>query len=227
MPVKNSTKNKNIRKRRESGNNQDKHITKAAERIVKSGVRGILEITRGREVDYSEVISLYLPDDEELNRQRSYIFPRPLKVSIVVAAYETDERRLRDMIESVRGQTYTNYELIIADASRTTKVKDIVVPISKEDGHGQIIYLPLENDDGTAATFNEGIKKASGDIVGLLDHDDMLSDYALFFVVKCINEYKDVEFIYSDEDKIDENGNRYDVYFMRQSKQWLPIQMWI
>lgn len=60
---------------------------------------------------------------------------------------------------------------------------------------------------------NEALKLVEGDYIGLLDHDDLLPEFSLFEIIKIINENPDVEFIYTDEDKIDENKNRFDVYF--------------
>ena len=60
---------------------------------------------------------------------------------------------------------------------------------------------------------NEALKLIEGDYIGLLDHDDLLPEFSLFEIVKTINENSDVEFIYTDEDKINENKNRFDVYF--------------
>ena len=77
----------------------------------------------------------------------------------------------------------------------------------------RIKYKFLGENKGIAGNTNAAIEMATGDYIALLDHDDILADYALYEVVYAINKFPNSEFLYSDEDKIDENDNRYDAYF--------------
>ncbi len=129
--------------------------------------------------------------------------------SIVVPAYHTSERHLRAMIESVLDQSYENYELLIADAGNEERNKVIV----KSYGDDRIQYIPLQKNSGISDNTNEALRYAKGDYIGLLDHDDLLTKDALFEIAVRIKQYestgKELQLIYSDEDKCDDAGERY------------------
>ena len=140
----------------------------------------------------------------------------PVRFSIVVPLYDTPEKYLREMIESVINQTYGNWELILADAS--AEPLTVASGYAKEDP--RIRYIHLESNDGIAANTNRGLKEASGDYIGLLDHDDVLTPDALYEVDRVIRKsmkanklakYSDcpIRLIYSDEDKFDDVKNSY------------------
>lgn len=132
--------------------------------------------------------------------QKDYLF------SILVPAYETNEKYLKEMIESVLVQKdYARVELIIADASRTSQVKDVV---NEYTNFPQIKYVRLKENRGISENTNEALKVAKGDYIGLLDHDDTLSYDALFHVRQKLEE-KDYAFLYSDEDKGDGELTRF------------------
>ena len=127
----------------------------------------------------------------------------PYQFSILVPAYETDAGYLREMINSVLGQSYGNLELILADASKTGKVQEVVE--GYEDR--RLRYIRLMENRGISENTNAALAAAAGDYVGLLDHDDVLSPDALFEMAKAIDEGKKkgktVWMLYSDEDKAD------------------------
>ena len=106
-------------------------------------------------------------------------------------------------------QTYKNWELCLADGSPEPN-ENLKKYIEKDE---RIKYKRLTENKGISGNTNEAINMVTGEYIALLDHDDTLSEYALYEVVNCINKYPNVEFMYSDEDKIDEKGNRYDAYF--------------
>ncbi len=141
------------------------------------------------------------PGKEALERQKGG--EKPYQFSILVPAYETDERYLREMLDSVRGQSYDNWELILADAGKTTKVQEIVEGYKDK----RIKYIRLGENKGIAENTNAALAEAAGDYVGLLDHDDVLVPDALFEMAEAILEGKkkgkDVRMLYSDEDKSD------------------------
>lgn len=147
--------------------------------------------------------------EEELDRQRKVSFKRAYRFSILVPMYETKPEFARAMIDSVLAQTYPDWELILADASKSSLVEDTV----KEYSDKRIRYHRLERNEGISENTNEALKLAEGDYIGLLDHDDFLTPDALYEMASCI-EYteqngKRVAFVYSDEDKCDTEARNY------------------
>ncbi len=124
------------------------------------------------------------------------------RFSIVVPAYETKEDYLKQMMDSVCVQTYPKWQLVIADASATDKVKRVVETYSDD----RICYMPLKENKGISENTNEALKKADGDYIGLLDHDDMLHPNALYEIASLL-QTMDYEMVYTDEDKINEDGS--------------------
>ena len=128
------------------------------------------------------------------------------KFSVVVPTYKTPASYLQAMIDSVLAQTYTDWELVLADASGDASVKTEVEKYRDE----RIVYLPLETNAGISDNTNQGLKAATGDYIGLLDHDDVLTSNALFEIAveieKAYLEKRRVDILYSDEDKCDETG---------------------
>jgi LPXTG-site transpeptidase (sortase) family protein len=121
------------------------------------------------------------------------------KISVLVPAYETKEIFIEDLILSLEDQSYTNYELIIADASETDKVKNKVEDLNSQ--YGNIYYYRLDENKGISENSNKALQYVTGEYVALLDHDDVLTPDALYEVVNMINKNKDAVLIYSDEDK--------------------------
>jgi O-antigen biosynthesis protein len=133
-------------------------------------------------------------------------------ISVVVPVYNTDERCLCDMIESVRKQIYPRWELCIADdASTAPHVKRVLEEFRKRDPRVRIVYRPLNGQ--ISAASNSALEIATGDFVALLDHDDVLAEHALYMVAHAINVHPDADIFYSDEDKLDAAGRRFDPYF--------------
>lgn len=131
------------------------------------------------------------------------------KFSILVPAYETQETYLRAMINSVLNQTYGNFELILADASASDKVERVI----REYTDKRIIYKKLKRNAGISANTNQALMYASGDYAGLLDHDDVLTQDALYEMAACIEQWekKDIQLqlLYSDEDKCNSTETEY------------------
>ncbi len=159
--------------------------------------------------DYGDWIYANEVGNVELAMQKKKTFPLMPKISIVVPMYHTPEKFFKALVTSVQNQTYTNWELCLADGSE----EENVVFRKYYEKDERIKYQLLKENRGIAGNTNAAIAMATGEYIALLDHDDILSEYALYEVVKCINQFPDVAFLYSDEDKIDEKGNRYDAYF--------------
>ncbi|MDA8240163.1 MAG: glycosyltransferase family 2 protein [Nitrospiraceae bacterium] len=147
------------------------------------------------------------PAGEVLLKQKEADFAYAPKVSIVVPVYNTRPLFLKVMIDSVLSQTYPKWELCIADGGSTiSKTKELLSDCSREDARIKIKLL--KENKGIACNSNEAISLATGDYIAFLDHDDTLAPFALFEIVKTLNESPDADFIYSDEDLISEDGKR-------------------
>ena len=140
----------------------------------------------------------HLFTERELDAQRKYRFSREIKFSIVVPLYNTPENYLREMIQSVINQTYANWELCMADGSDENhkNVKRICLNYASEDK--RIHYQKLTENLGISGNTNACIEMATGDYIGLFDHDDILHPAALHEVMHAICE-KNADFIYTDE----------------------------
>lgn len=157
------------------------------------------------------------PQKEELIRQKEHAFAKMPLISIIVPAYETKEAFLSALIDSVMAQSYQNYELIIADASKTGTVRNCIQnkrEILEIEQAEKIKYHALLKNEGISNNSNQGISHASGDYIALLDHDDLLTPDALFEMVNAINALSEqagieARLLYSDEDKCDEDGQYY------------------
>lgn len=130
-----------------------------------------------------------------------------IKFSIVVPIYNTPERYLREMIDSVLNQTYSNIELCLFNGgSNGQEIDDIINQYQSLDS--RIIYKASSKNYGIAENTNRAIKMATGDYIGLLDHDDILATNAIEECVKAVI-YKKADIIYSDEDKVTEDGKHF------------------
>lgn len=139
-----------------------------------------------------------LPTPEEIEQQRNTKFSREIKFSILVPLYNTPEKFLREMIESVTAQTYMNWELCLADGSDDahSEVSTICQEYIAKDS--RILYQKIEKNLGISGNTNVCFRMASGDYIGLFDHDDLLHPSALYEYMKVICE-KDADYIYCDE----------------------------
>ena len=159
---------------------------------------------------YQKWIAANEPTEEELEEQRNHKFEHNPKISIIIPMYNTPVKFFGELVDSLINQTYTNWELCLADGSNeeNPELKDIY---SKDS---RIKYKFLGENKGISGNTNEALTLATGDFIGLLDHDDILPVFSLYEVVKCINNHPEVDFIYTDEDKFEEvGGKRYDPYF--------------
>lgn len=150
------------------------------------------------------------PNKEELEIQRKTKFEYEPKISIIVPMYNTKERYFKELVESVINQTYSNWELCLADGS--IEKLDFVYDIIQNES--RIKYKILDENKGISGNSNAAIELATGDYLALLDHDDIIPEFSLFEIVKAINEDKEAQFIYTDEDKLMEyKENRLGPHF--------------
>jgi len=165
--------------------------------------------------DYDEWIKVYdSPDRQALKLQSelaSALIDRPL-ISVLMPVYDTPEKWLVRAIESVQAQTYSNWELCIADdASPSGHVRPLLERFARNDPRVKVTFR--ERNGHIAAASNSALGLATGDYVALLDHDDELAPHALYEVAATLNAHPDTDWIYSDEDKIDTEGRRSEPYF--------------
>lgn len=148
---------------------------------------------------------------EEMAKEAEQFASQPL-ISVIMPTYNTDLQMLDEAIASVQAQVYTNWELVVVDdCSPNAVVRDRISEYAAKDTRIKAVFLS-ENHHIAGAT-NQGFKAAQGDYIALFDHDDYLYPNALYENVKAINAQPDIQFLYSDEDKIDEHGNRhFDAY---------------
>lgn len=150
------------------------------------------------------------PTKEELQEQKNTKFKINPKISIIIPMYNTPVNFFEELVDNLIGQTYSNWELCLADGSPEEN-KELEKIYKKDE---RIKYKFIGENKGIAGNTNEALSLVTGDFVALLDHDDLLPLFSLYEIVKCINENPDVEFIYTDEDKFEKlGGKRYDPYF--------------
>ena len=147
------------------------------------------------------------PSEETRAQQEKAVFEKMPLISILVPLYNTPEKFLRDMIESVLAQTYSNWQLCLADGSDAEHI-GLVSSIVREyqktekalqhDGTSKISYQKLEKNEGIAGNTNHCLELAKGEYIGLFDHDDILHPEVLYWYVKAINE-ENADYIYCDE----------------------------
>lgn len=158
---------------------------------------------------YKSYGTLSMPSEEEISKQRNEKFSKNIKFSILVPLYNTPEKFLREMIQSVIDQTYTNWELCLADGSDDEHklVCDIVAEYIKNDeatakelgyDNSRIKYEKLTKNLGISGNTNKCFEMATGEYIGLFDHDDLLHPCALYEYMRVIcNE--DADYVYCDE----------------------------
>ncbi len=165
--------------------------------------------------EYRGWISLYdTLRDEDRHAIRICIanFVRRPLISIIMPVFNVDERYLRNAIESVRGQLYENWELCIADdASSAPHIQPVLESYAALDP--RIKVVTREERGHIAVSSNSAIELASGEYLAFLDHDDELREHALYLVAQEILSHPEADLIFSDEDKIDSEGIRFDPYF--------------
>jgi len=232
------------------------NISKTIRYLKKNGLINTYYAAKERvELKKAEPYIYVAPTEDELERQRAWSglflgegsggndciedpgrFTYMPTVSLVMPAYETPERFLREAIDAVISQTYPNWELIIADASESESVNRVVSEYTNcdyklglgresekkhdcgfESERGTIRYFRLTENKGISDNTNAAIVQAKGDYIALLDHDDLITPDALFEMVDALNKYMDASdvdqilpaILYSDEDKIDADSTTY------------------
>lgn len=196
------------------------NIKKTIYYLKRNGIKNTCYAVLERLEERKNAPYTFLPvSGEELARQRAWSNNRDAVFSILVPTYRTNEVYLREMILSVAEQSYPHWELILADATPDDSVRLAVEKLLAEQGLswsedsetrvlwgcGRLRYVKLAENAGIAVNTNQALKHASGEYVGLLDHDDVLTPDALYEMAYAIDRAKEqgttLQMIYSDEDK--------------------------
>lgn len=186
-------------------------VIRQRDRLRNQGsVRGVIAKIKYKQIE-KKAMTHYgtesFPSEETRAKQEKAVFEKMPLISILVPLYNTPEKFLRDMIESVLYQTYSNWQLCLADGSDAEHigtVSSIVREYQKtekalnHDGTSKISYVKLEKNEGIAGNTNHCLELAKGEYIGLFDHDDILHPEVLYWYVKAINE-ENADYIYCDE----------------------------
>ena len=165
------------------------------------------ERTEPEEVPYGPWYEKHAAGAETLAKQAAASKNAAVKISVAVPAFKTPEKYLREMIESLQNQSYPNWELCIANASpEEEEMAAVLKEYAQKDS--RIRVKDLEENIGIAENTNRAMELATGDYIGLLDHDDLLAPDALYEVAKAIKE-KQADVVYTDEDKVDEHAKEH------------------
>lgn len=158
--------------------------------------------------DYEKYRQAVTPGKEDLEKQKRETFSLAPLFSIVVPLYKTPEKYLEQLVDSVRSQTYGNWELCLSDGSgEDSPLEKYLKKLENQDARVKVVRNsgPLQISENT----NQGLKAAEGDFVVFADHDDLLTPDALYECAKALQEQPETELIYSDEDKISMNGKHF------------------
>jgi GT2 family glycosyltransferase len=167
--------------------------------------------------EYKRWMAAHEPTPAELAKQRGHAFALTPKFSVVVPVFNPPADILEAMLASVAAQTYRHWQLCLADASTAPHVRPILEKFAAAESRATVKFL--ESNLGIAGNSNAALDLADGEFVCLLDHDDALAPFALHELAAAVNNDPDVDFLYSDEDKLDPQGQRVDPYF---KPDWSP-----
>ena len=155
---------------------------------------------------YEAWLARHKVDKRTLRRQKHAAFAQKPLISIVIPLYCTPLPYLKELLESVRRQSYENWQLCLADGSPDDKAKEF---IEKHYGREKrIVYRKLEENGGISVNTNEAVALAAGEYLMFCDHDDTLEPDALYEIVKAIND-TGADMLYTDEDKVSMDGRHY------------------
>ncbi len=212
-----SVAHKRLEKIRDLMNMETVHV--AVEFGKKHGLKALLLKSRHKlqgldnDYEYAEWYNLTKPTEEELARQRREQVPGGPRFSIVMPVYKAPAGYLKVMLDSIVAQTYTNWELCIADGS--PKGEDSAALVKKYmEKDPRIHYRRLEKNEGISENTNAAIADAAGDYIVLADQDDAMPEHALYECARAIADDPEIDVLYSDEDKMDMDGGAlFDPHF--------------
>jgi GT2 family glycosyltransferase len=186
------------------------NIRKTAYYLKRNGIKNTFYAAKERMSDRTN--EEYIPEkasEAMLKKQREWSENKNIKFSIVVPTYHTKEEYLRCMVDSVLHQSYTKWELIIADATDDDSVKNVINTYNDD----RIKFIDLSENKGISENTNAGLKAVNGDYTGLLDHDDYIEPDLLYEAAVRIYESEKcgqpIKMLYTDEDKCNSTADKF------------------
>ena len=164
---------------------------------------------RADDVAYQQWFKAHCATKDELARQRLHQFTHEPLISVIVPCFNSQERYLKELLDSVVAQSYPHWELLLVDATCATS--DVPAKCAEEYGRkleqpSAIRHLPLGGEGNIVTNTNYGIEQARGEFVAFLDHDDLLEPDALYHYVEAINNHPNATLLYCDEDLFEKAG---------------------
>lgn len=169
---------------------------------------------------YAAWISEHEPDAAALEAQRrtSAQWQARPTISLVMPVYNTPARFLDEMFASVSGQTYDNWELCVVDGG-SDQVETLATLQKWVSREPKIRLRRLEQNLGISENTNRALELATGEFIACIDHDDLLASFALYELSRAIGDFPDADILYSDEDRLSEQGKRHAPFF---KPEWSP-----
>ena len=188
-----------------------KNVQKGLAYLKKNGVKKLMYRLRYGtyvgESDYESWLFAQRVNEKTLNIQKNTHFSYSPKISILVATFNTKEEYLKEMIDTVVNQSYSNWELCIADGSTNDFVDKYVHEHYSSYGD-KIKFQKLDQNYGISGNTNKAFEMATGDYITVYDHDDTLELDCFYEIVKALQEYR-YDALYTDEDKFDDSTKMY------------------
>lgn len=180
-----------------------------------------LRLAPGHNINYRDFIllndTLSEQDKQAIDRHIPELPCSPL-ISIIMPVYNPKLDHFRQALDSILEQHYQKWELCLADdASTTPGVRELIHEYARKDVRIKAVFRPINGH--ISAASNSALELAGGEFIALMDQDDLLPAHALYHVAVEVNRHPDLGLVYSDEDKIDEYGERIDPYF---KPDWNP-----
>lgn len=186
------------------------NIKRGTKYLLQNGPKAVVSKTRAVVKSwnrYDPWFKYHRITESELEEQRQHVFEYQPKISILVPTYKTQIPMLHEMMASVIGQSYANWELCIADGTMEDgELKAVLQEYAEKDARIKVRFL--DSNDGISGNTNKALELATGEFIGLLDHDDILELDALFEVVKVLQD-RTVDLVYTDEDKVSEDLSEF------------------
>lgn len=167
----------------------------------------VKEQMEGDQQDYEIWKKHHDPDVKEQKRQRKHPFSYRPKISIAIPLYNTPISYLEELLASIVGQTYENWELCLADGSTKAEVGNYIC--TKYGTDKRIRYQKLSENLGIAGNTNAAVDMATGDYVMLCDHDDLVAVNALYEMVLELNKDPEIDIVYTDEDLVNSDSTEF------------------
>lgn len=164
---------------------------------------------RADDAAYQQWYKAHCATKDELARQRLHQFTHEPLISVIVPCFNSQERYLKELLDSVLAQSYSRWELLLVDATCATS--DVPAKCAEEYSRklkqpSAIRYLSLGGEGHIVTNTNYGIEQAHGKFVAFLDHDDLLEPDAFYHYVEAINNHPNATLLYCDEDLFEKAG---------------------